>query len=442
MAIHEVDRKRRVFTLRNGLAAGLAIAFALILDTAVGAATIIVNSLADTGGPGICLLRNAINAANAKTRVSGCAAGTGHDTITFSVTGTIALERALPKITASHLTIIGPSSGGITIDGGGEVPVMVVAPGATVKLDDLTIANGLKLHGNGGGVHNNGTLTVINCTFSGNRTSAGGIHGGGGIYNDGTLTVTGSTFLNNSANSGSGSGGGIFNAGGRLTVNKSTFSSNSAFQGGGIFDQILVGHPTMTVTNSTFSDNIGFLSGGAIRDISDEGMTVTNSTFSGNSGGSWGGAIDCSSTLRLTNSTFSSNTAPDFGSAIFSLDARVKSTIVAASHGAGNCSGTITDVSYNISDDTSCGFAKTGSANNGDGVDPLLSPAGLADNGGPTMTIALLDGSPAIDVIPVADCTDQASPPNQIHRDQRGFPRPDNGESACDISAYEFQGSL
>src|SRR5581483_8799794 len=146
------------------------------------------------------------------TRVSGCTAGTGHDTITFSVTGTIALERALPKITASHLTIIGPSSGGITIDGGGEVPVMAVAPGATVKLDDLTIANGLKLHGNGGGVHNDGTLTIINCTFAGNHTSAGGIHGGGGIYNDGTLTVTGSSFLNNSANSGSGSGGGILNA--------------------------------------------------------------------------------------------------------------------------------------------------------------------------------------------------------------------------------------
>src|SRR5262249_53368513 len=91
------------------------------------------------------------------------------------------------------------------------------------------------------------------------------------------------------------------------------------------------------------------------------------------------------------------------------------------------------------SDDASCGFAKTGSAHNGDGVDPLLSSAGLADNGGPTQTIALQEGSPAIDAIPAADCTDQASPPNPITTDQRGFLRPDAGEQLCDIGAYEFQ---
>jgi hypothetical protein len=39
----------------------------------------------------------------------------------------------------------------------------------------------------------------------------------------------------------------------------------------------------------------------------------------------------------------------------------------------------------------------------------------------------------------LADCTDQASPPNPIIADQRGFPRPDNGEADCDIGAYEFQ---
>jgi hypothetical protein len=108
----------------------------------------------------------------------------------------------------------------------------------------------------------------------------------------------------------------------------------------------------------------------------------------------------------------------------------------------GNCfnnSGTITDAGYNISEDTTCGFANTGSANNGDGVNPLLSPAGLVDNGGPTETIALQDGSPAIDAIPIADCTDQASPPKPIITDQRGFPRPDAGEQVCNIGAYEFQ---
>jgi hypothetical protein len=97
------------------------------------------------------------------------------------------------------------------------------------------------------------------------------------------------------------------------------------------------------------------------------------------------------------------------------------------------------DGGYNISDDSSCGFAKTGSANNGDGIDPLLSPTGLANNGGPTATIALLPGSPAIDAIPLGYCKDQISPPNPIITDQRGFPRPDAGESACDIGAFEVQ---
>jgi hypothetical protein len=123
----------------------------------------------------------------------------------------------------------------------------------------------------------------------------------------------------------------------------------------------------------------------------------------------------------------------------------VKSTILAASSGGGNCfnfdpsNGTIVDAGYNISDDNTCGFAKTGSANNGDGINPLLSPAGLANNGGPTKTIALQSGSPAIDAIPLAQCTDQASPPNPLIDDQRLYPRPDLCEAFCDIGAYEFQ---
>jgi len=104
-----------------------------------------------------------------------------------------------------------------------------------------------------------------------------------------------------------------------------------------------------------------------------------------------------------------------------------------------NCSGAITDAGYNISDDATCGFAKTGSANNGDNVDPMLSSDGLVNNGGPTETIALTAGSPAIDEIPLANCTDQASPPNRIITDQRGALRPDAGEVYCDIGAYEFQ---
>lgn len=72
-------------------------------------------------------------------------------------------------------------------------------------------------------------------------------------------------------------------------------------------------------------------------------------------------------------------------------------------------------------------------------VDPLLDPAGLKFNGGPTETVALESGSPAIDAVPVANCTDLAAPPNPLIIDQRGFPRPDVGETNCDMGAYEVQ---
>jgi hypothetical protein len=146
-----------------------------------------------------------------------------------------------------------------------------------------------------------------------------------------------------------------------------------------------------------------------------------------------GGGIFNGGMLTVTNSTFSGNSAPFDG--IIS-GGTFKSTILANNSG-GNCSGTITDAGYNISDDSSCGFSKTGTANNGDNVNPLLSTAGLANNGGPTQTIALNSESLAIDAVPVADCTDQDGKP--IKTDQRGFPRPDFGEDVCDIGAFESQ---
>jgi hypothetical protein len=194
----------------------------------------------------------------------------------------------------------------------------------------------------------------------------------------------------------------------------------------------------LTVTNSTFSGNTGStpsFQGGAI-DNGGLTLAVTNSTFSDNTGG---GIVNEVGSARVTSSTFFNNTG---GGVVerFGL-VRVKATILAANSG-GNCANagaTITDAGYNISDDSSCGFSKTGSANNGDNVDPLLSSAGLAANGGPTLTVALQLGSPAIDAIPVAVCTDQDSPPNPITTDQRGLPRPDANEQVCDIGAYEFQ---
>ena len=200
---------------------------------------------------------------------------------------------------------------------------------------------------------------------------------------------------------------------------------------------------TLTITNSTFSGNTGSHDAGAILNAGT--LTIINSTFSGDRFmHSCGGGISNDGTLTVTSSTFSGNMGSP-GGIDNSGSASLKNTILAASTFAPcpiglrgeNCFGTITDAGYNVSDDSTCGFAKTGTANNGDGVDPLLSTDGLADNGGPTQTIALVSGSPANDAIPVTECTGQS--PHLINTDQRGALRPDAGEVRCDIGAYEFQ---
>src|SRR5262249_3325724 len=147
-------------------------------------------------------------------------------------------------------------------------------------------------------------------------------------------------------------------------------------------------------------------------------LTIINSTFSGNSAGDGGGIFN-DGMLTITNSTLSGNSTASTSAAGGILNrgsATLKNTILAGSTTSGgspslNCSGPITDAGYNISGDDSCGFSATGSLNS---TNPQLNPAGLSNNGGPTQTIALLVGSPANDAIPLASCTDQASPPNPI----------------------------
>ena len=149
-----VVEMRVLLRMRMMLATVVAVAFALTLSTAAGAATIVVNSLADPGRTGICALRDAITAANKMTKTNGCAAGTGNDTIQFSVTGTLHLASTLPQVTDRRLTITGPASPGITIDGGKKVQVMQVASSATLNLKNLTIADGFCDRPHGAAPHN------------------------------------------------------------------------------------------------------------------------------------------------------------------------------------------------------------------------------------------------------------------------------------------------
>jgi len=442
----------------------------LLMGSAAGAATLTVNTLDDNDiGDYKCSLREAITAANDNYDYQGCT-GTnyGDDTIRFDVSGIIALISSLPILLPQVLTIDGAGQT-ITISGGNSANTMTVLPGAQLTLENLKVTKGNTAIFNignltvtnstfsdnhsdtGGAIYNlnGGSLTVTNSTFSSN--SATGI-GGGAIYNDGgSLTVTDSTFSGNSSEN----GGGILNSSGIINITSSIFSSNSAAGTGGsianrgtltVTDSTFTGNNTnssisagggiyndgtLAVTSSTFSNNstVGTVTaGGGI--ANDHGtLTVANSTFFGNStNDGYGGGISNGGTLTVTNSTFSGNSANAssggnlFNSGVLTLS----NTILANSPSGDDCasSGTLTASGVNLVMDGTCGSSFPSN------TDPQLGP--LADNGGPTQTMALLPGSPALDAADDTICA--AAPVSGL--DQRGVTRPQG--THCDIGAYEF----
>ncbi len=421
-------------------------------------ATIIVQSAADDGTtqaancPGAgCRLRDAI------------AKATSGDTINFAGDYTIFIRSSMLTIN-KNLTIDGV---GHTITLGGDstfgVRVFYVNSGYTFNLQNIAVKWGYDSSGSGGGgIYMSGTsaVNVTNTIFSGNNTSAsggGGIFnyggtlnvanstfsdsfhvplGGGGIYNTygGTVNVTNTTFANNSLGYGGWAGGGIFNNSGTLKVTNSTFYNNSINNGGGgggLYNNL----GAVTVTNCAFVNNrTTHDNGGGIKNNTGT-ITVTNSTFSGNSAVSGGGLYNNTGTITLTNDTFSRNSATSSGGGLVNYSSgllSVRNSIIAAQTSGADCVGAITSQGYNIESSTSCGFASTGDQQNV--TRTALKLYTLANNGGPTQTHGVADGSVAIDQIPPASCLG-------LTTDQRGQSRPvDHGGGAnCDIGAFELQ---
>jgi predicted outer membrane repeat protein len=401
-----------------------------------------------------CVVGTGMGASCTEAALNACLPGGGSfdGKVTFNCGGAATITVTSTETISADTTIEGGSL--ITISGGNSVGVFSVNTGVKFTVQNLTIANGNSGAGFGGGIATGGingdgsiitggTVTVTNCTFSNNSAGNSGGGAGGGIFSTGTLTVTNSTFSDNSAVGHYGTGGAIASTG-TLTVINSTFSDNSAGDsGGGEGGGIVNSGGTLMVTNSTFAGNRAFGGdsgdggdGGGIQNTGTGTLTVTNSTFSGNSAGPSAGAgggikNHKDGTLAVTNSTFAGNSAGEGGGIYNDAALTVSNTIVANSTSGGNCGGNgdgaVTDGGHNIDDDGSCGFS-TGITH------PQLDPAGLKSHGGPTQTIALEPGSPAVDAGDESVCA--VLPVNNL--DQRGYGRPGAGATRCSIGAYEY----
>jgi parallel beta-helix repeat protein/predicted outer membrane repeat protein len=428
--VHQIPRPRnpgfsgeiKPVAVALGLAFGLGVGVA----PAASAATITVNNLSGTSVVGQCTLRDALLAAKTDAIVQGCAAGAGADTINFSVTGTIPLATRL--VIDSTVTVSGPGAASLTLAPSSTNSALYIGNDVPVTISGITILGNGTGTGQGAGIYHYGvgTLTVQNSVFSGNVSTSDG----GAIYNySGALVIQSSTFSSNRAVR----GGAIFMYSGALTIQSSTFSGNVATGDGGAI--YLYSSGALTMTDSTLSGNQA-QNGGAIYLYRAAASTITNSTISGNSASNRGGGIYLyGQTLTINNSTLTGNTASSSGGGIYLYGSTLNlfSTIIANNINGGapdigvGETGTVNGTNSLVRGTS--GFSFSTNVANITGQDPLLGP--LANNGGPTLTHALLAGSPAINT---------GSNPQALAFDQRGTPFA-RSSGVTDIGAFEIQGA-
>jgi hypothetical protein len=442
-------------------------------------------------GPGS--LRQAINDATVQGILN-----TGSPTITFAIptsdpgynptTGTATISLTSGELPIDYsLSISGPGANQVAVNGANASRVFEILSGMTAAISGLTIENGQDSTSGGGGILNSGTLSISDCTLSANSSPS---LRGGGIYDQGMLTVNNCTFADNSARL----GGGVSNFNGSTIISNSSFTGNSALTGGGIFNAGISG-TTLTVSNSTFAGNSAAQGGGII----DGGtLTVSNCTFAGNSAGPSsnpnlgnGGGLFVSSGFaqaRVNNSTFAGNTASRFGGGIYftrvqpqsvlltnvtiadntcgtsalggqgggiyvnpnsTLNPALNNTIVAGNLNGSGAAATADDIAGSVSSASQFNLIGTGgsgglqdrSVDPADGnlvgvATPGLGP--LGNYGGPTQTMALLAGSPAVGAGSVPLAVDANGTPLTTDQRGAGFPRTIN--NAVDVGAFESGG--
>jgi hypothetical protein len=328
----------------------------------------------------------------------------GNETTTLPHTGGIpqgagiANENGKVEMTDSVLSEnIANNKSGIP-EGAGFSSSASAPHGASVTLTRVLVEGNEALAGSGGGIPDGGggfafrtDLTIRESTIRGNRAIGGAIADGGGldVIREGDFVLERSLVVGNVAESSTfTNGAGIMLSGettevhrvvnSTITTNRGTSANGS--EGAGIFH---FGGVRLDLLSSTISGNI--VSGGG---VNDRGANLVDGGVEGS----------------LTS---------------------VRNSIVSAGVGAAgleNCSGAgVQSAGHNIDSLDQCNFHAAGDKVN---TDPLLALP--ADNGGPTATMAIGSGSPAL------DAGDAACPPT----DQRGVARPQG--TACDIGAFEF----
>jgi len=345
--------------------------------------------------PGDLSLREALAIANANAGLT--------DTISFhaSLSGaTINLTLGALSITDAVI-ITGLGANLLTIDASGNdaTPLVNEGNGSRVfNIDD----------GNAG---NRAAVEIV-----GLRLTGGDVAGdGGAIRSAENLSLRASSLHGNNA---TGLGGGIQNDQGNLTITDSTLSGNSAGTGGGVWSNTDFGTHATTISNSTISGNSSTTQGGGLFNMD-------------------GHAI-------IRHSTITNNTAPAAaGSGIASNGNAVTMTEVYSSIVAGNANSDVDIVGGVTNSIESIGYNIVGAGNAAGEFDDAGDQAGvsnpalaaLANNGGPTMTHALVLGSVAINGGDPAAVAGVGTVP--LH-DQRGNPNSRVFVGRIDIGAYEF----
>lgn len=330
------------------------------------------------------------------------------------------------------------SNGGAIYNDGGKV--IITHSGTTSMMHQFT-SNKAR---NGTIYSEGGTLSIDNVDIFGNSSTLGTIF----LSNNALANLSGEVFLRDNT-AGNGGGAMFLTTGAVANITQSHFFRNAVKGNGGaiaVNSGAIVNLGQSDVHDNTANPG----SGGGLVVANDSEAYINDCTFYNNHASENGASIDNTSDshLSIINSTFFGTiSAPESITLTSGQAAIVNSTfdVVDLDNRSGpaffNVSNSIlaNTLCKNVRDDgINLQFASTSCPSTIPKMNPLLDPRNLQSNGGPTLTIALQAGSPAIDAIPLADCVTQKG--NPVTTDQRLFPRGTDGY--CDIGAYEFQDAI